>query len=217
MSNSFANLWTVICPYRLLPARLLSPWDFLGKITGVGCHFLLRGIFLTQEDWTRISLSPLLQADSISLSHWGENINQMFDKRVPFKIDKELRKLCSKKKKNLINKWAEVLSRHLPPTKKSIDGQQVHEMMFNIILHQKNTNQNQNEMKSKANHNNYYQKIKKPQMLGRMWRKGILCAVLVSMKVLQPQWKTVQSSSEIKNTTPIWFNNSTSGYLYKEN
>lgn len=121
------------------------------------------------------------------------------------------------KKKNLINKWAEVLSRHLPPTKKSIDGQQVHEMMFNIILHQKNTNQNQNEMKSKANHNNYYQKIKKPQMLGRMWRKGILCAVLVSMKVLQPQWKTVQSSSEIKNTTPIWFNNSTSGYLYKEN
>ena len=26
----------------------LSVWDFLGKSTGVGCHFLLQGIFLTQ-------------------------------------------------------------------------------------------------------------------------------------------------------------------------
>ena len=25
-----------------------SPWDFLGKNTGVGCHFLFQGIFLTQ-------------------------------------------------------------------------------------------------------------------------------------------------------------------------
>ena len=24
------------------------PWDFPGKNTGVGCHFLLQGIFLTQ-------------------------------------------------------------------------------------------------------------------------------------------------------------------------
>jgi len=28
--------------------RLLRPWDFPGKSTGVGCHFLLQGIFLTQ-------------------------------------------------------------------------------------------------------------------------------------------------------------------------
>ena len=27
---------------------LLHPWDFLGKSTGVGCHFLLQEIFLTQ-------------------------------------------------------------------------------------------------------------------------------------------------------------------------
>ena len=26
-----------------------SRWDFLGKNTGVGCHSLLQGIFLTQE------------------------------------------------------------------------------------------------------------------------------------------------------------------------
>ena len=30
------------------PARLLHPWDFSGKNTGVGCYFLLQGIFLTQ-------------------------------------------------------------------------------------------------------------------------------------------------------------------------
>ena len=35
--------------YRLWPARLLCPWDFPGKNTGVGCHFLLQGVFLTQE------------------------------------------------------------------------------------------------------------------------------------------------------------------------
>ena len=27
---------------------LLRPWDFAGKRTGVGCHFFLQGIFLTQ-------------------------------------------------------------------------------------------------------------------------------------------------------------------------
>ena len=26
-----------------------SPWDFLGKNTGLDCHFLLQGIFPTQE------------------------------------------------------------------------------------------------------------------------------------------------------------------------
>ena len=30
------------------PPWLLRPWDFPGKSTGVGCHFLLQGIFPTQ-------------------------------------------------------------------------------------------------------------------------------------------------------------------------
>ena len=38
----FATRWTVAC------TRLLHPWDFLGKSTGVGCHFLLQGILPTQ-------------------------------------------------------------------------------------------------------------------------------------------------------------------------
>ena len=35
--------------HGLQPIRLLCPWGFPGKKnTGVGCHFLLQGIFLTQ-------------------------------------------------------------------------------------------------------------------------------------------------------------------------
>ena len=32
-------------PRGLLPTRLLCPWHFPGKNTGVACHFLLQGIF----------------------------------------------------------------------------------------------------------------------------------------------------------------------------
>ena len=35
-------------PHGLQPTRLLCPWNFPGKSTGVGCHFLLQGIFPTQ-------------------------------------------------------------------------------------------------------------------------------------------------------------------------
>ena len=34
--------------FGLQPTRLLCPWDFSGKSTGMSCHFLLQGIFLTQ-------------------------------------------------------------------------------------------------------------------------------------------------------------------------
>ena len=39
-------------PHGLWHARFLCPWNFLGKNTGVGCHFLLQGIFPTQgSNW----------------------------------------------------------------------------------------------------------------------------------------------------------------------
>ena len=38
------SLWL----HGLYPASLLCPWDFPGKNIGVGCHFLLQGISLTQ-------------------------------------------------------------------------------------------------------------------------------------------------------------------------
>ena len=38
----------ILRPHGLPPARLLCPWDSPGQDTGVGCHSLLQGIFLTQ-------------------------------------------------------------------------------------------------------------------------------------------------------------------------
>ena len=38
------SLW----PHGLKSTRLLCPWNFLGKNTGVDCHFLFHGIFPTQ-------------------------------------------------------------------------------------------------------------------------------------------------------------------------
>ena len=35
--------------HGLQPARFLCPWNAPGKNTGVGCHSLLQGIFLTHE------------------------------------------------------------------------------------------------------------------------------------------------------------------------
>ena len=60
---------TLLQPPGLKPTRLLCPWDFPGKNTGVGCHFLLQGmIILTQGS------NPHLlhwQAESLPLSHQG--------------------------------------------------------------------------------------------------------------------------------------------------
>ena len=39
----FATPWIVACP------KFLRPQDFQGKSTGVGCHFLLQGIFPTKH------------------------------------------------------------------------------------------------------------------------------------------------------------------------
>ena len=36
-------------PHGLQPTRLLCLWNFTGKNTRGGCHFLLQGVFLTQE------------------------------------------------------------------------------------------------------------------------------------------------------------------------
>ena len=55
-------------PQGLQPTRLLCPWDFPDKNTGVGCHSLLQGIFLSQGS----NLCLLLwQVGSLPLSHWG--------------------------------------------------------------------------------------------------------------------------------------------------
>ena len=61
----FATPWIVAC------TKLLRPWDFQGKSTGVGCHFLLQGIFPTQG--SNPGLSHCRQT-LYHLSHQGSQI-----------------------------------------------------------------------------------------------------------------------------------------------
>ena len=58
-------------PHGLQPTTLLCPWDFPSKNSGVGCHFLLQVIFLTQE-----SNPDLLHCRRIlcQLSHKGSHL-----------------------------------------------------------------------------------------------------------------------------------------------
>ena len=56
---------TLLWSHRLQPTRLLCPWDFPGKNTGVGCHFLLQGIFPTQGS------NPCHLHCMWILYHWG--------------------------------------------------------------------------------------------------------------------------------------------------
>ena len=55
-------------PHGLQPTRLLCPWDFPGKNTGVGCHFLFQGIFPTQGSNPGL---PCCRQTLYHLSHQG--------------------------------------------------------------------------------------------------------------------------------------------------
>ena len=57
------------------PAGLLCPWDFPGKNTGVGCHVLLQGIFLTQVSNPHLLGLLRGQASSLPPCHPGNPKN----------------------------------------------------------------------------------------------------------------------------------------------
>ena len=59
---TLGTLWTV--------ARQAPLWDFPGKKIGVGCHFLLPGIFLTQG---LSPVSPALQMASLPAEPLGKS------------------------------------------------------------------------------------------------------------------------------------------------
>ena len=62
-----------LCPTLCGPTRLLCPWDSPGKNTGLGCHSLLQGIFLTQ------GLNP-------GLLHWREIIYHLNHQESPRRV-----------------------------------------------------------------------------------------------------------------------------------
>ena len=66
----------------LQPTRLLCPWDFSGKNTGVGRHTLLQGIFPTQE--LKLGLFCLLhwQMSSLHQCHLGSPLLDYHQKNI---------------------------------------------------------------------------------------------------------------------------------------
>ena len=79
----FAQLCLTLRPHGRQPARLLRPWNSPGKNTGVGCHFLLQGIFSTQ-------------GSNVGLPHGGQILYCLSHQRGPsikekrFKMAKHL-------------------------------------------------------------------------------------------------------------------------------
>ena len=55
---------TLCKPMDLQPARLLCPWNFPSKNTGVGCHSLFQGIFPTQGS----------NPSNLGLLHWQADL-----------------------------------------------------------------------------------------------------------------------------------------------
>ena len=64
--NSQGEVYFHVITHGLQPTRLLCSWDSPGKKTGVGCHFLLQGIFPTQKSNPHFLL---WQMDSLPLHH----------------------------------------------------------------------------------------------------------------------------------------------------
>ena len=58
-------------PHGLQPTRLLRPWDFPGKSTGVGCHCLLRSFLIGNSNSSEL---PRCLSGSIIISPFFERI-----------------------------------------------------------------------------------------------------------------------------------------------
>ena len=71
-AKSLRSYLTLCDPMDTRPARLLCPWDSLGKNPRVGCHFLLQGLLPTQESNLRLLHLLYWQAGSFPLAPSGK-------------------------------------------------------------------------------------------------------------------------------------------------
>ena len=73
---SCVRLW----PQRRQPTRLPRPWDFPGKNTGVGCHFLLQCMKVKTE--SEVPQSCPTRRDPMDCSLSGSSVHGIFQARV---------------------------------------------------------------------------------------------------------------------------------------
>ena len=67
-------------PHRRQPIRLPRPWDFPGKITGVGCHFLLQCMSVKSE--SEVAQLCLTRSDPMDCSLLGSSVHGIFQAKV---------------------------------------------------------------------------------------------------------------------------------------
>ena len=74
-------------PHGLQPVRLLCPWDFPGKNTGVGCHFLLQVLALgscnCHKSLLYVGLKPL---PCVAVPSWGRVARVYFFQKTALQI-----------------------------------------------------------------------------------------------------------------------------------
>ena len=78
---SFSNAWkwkvkVKSRPHGLQPTRLLRPWDFPGKSTGVGCHCLLRYYIMGKAQFGRQKISGC--QGLAGREAWSDGIQRIF-------------------------------------------------------------------------------------------------------------------------------------------
>ena len=117
LSPTFPYWPACVCAHRAWlfvthgPARLLCPWTLPGKNTGVGCHFLLQGIFQTQGSNPYLLHLPHLphgQADSLPLYCLGSSLLIRGHFKFLLEVDELLSKrLILKRKSELgeVGRW----------------------------------------------------------------------------------------------------------------
>ena len=71
-----SNSWR---PHGLQPTRLLRPWDFPGKRTGVGFHFLLQCMKVKSE--SEVAQSCPTPSDPMDCSIPGSSVHGIFQAR----------------------------------------------------------------------------------------------------------------------------------------
>ena len=74
-----------------MDCRLLCPWDSPGKNTGMGCHFLLQGIFLTQGSNPHLRSPALADGFFIASTIWEAplkhiHVSILFQILFPFRL-----------------------------------------------------------------------------------------------------------------------------------
>ena len=68
MLSCFSGVQLFVIPVEHNPqVSYVCPWDYLGKNTGVGCHFLLQGIFPALRSNLKLLCLPYWQVGSLPL------------------------------------------------------------------------------------------------------------------------------------------------------